>query len=586
MKHLALILTLTSVIMLGCASVPPAQLEEDDAARAALVQPDAAQRGVEPAVEPEPEPATRPFPIDTFYSLLVAEVAGSRGRYDVELGNYVHEAQRTRDPGVVARASRIARFLNAHQAALNTALLWVELEPDNAEARYIAAAELAHDGQLSEAFKHSEHMLNMGSAAPFQSIAARAARATDTQREALMADFDRLLVEAGPLPELLVGKALLLQQDGELDAALKAVRKALDREQEDISAMILESQLLYQLERSDEALSRLAAQLRRHPENLRLRLQYARMLASIDLERALEQFRILVEQSPGDAELLLSQGLVASELGELQLASESFLQLLELGEQTDTAHFYLGNIAVALGDLDLALDHYSQVGPGQDFLPAVHRHLDILISGSDLGQAQQVVDEHRRRQPAQAEQLYLLHAQVLSRYRHPEAAERVLTEGLHRNPANVDLLYSRALVHEQLDRIDLTEQDLRAILKYHPNNAMALNALGYTLADRTERYAEAFELISRALSIEPNDPAIIDSMGWVQYRLGNYEEAVLRLREAMKAFPDPEVAAHLGEVLWVMGDREEARAAWARGMELNPDNDIIPRVMKRLEASL
>lgn len=586
MKHLALILTLASALLLGCTSVPLPEEETGDREELKGQLTSVQQLPEESAEAEEPEPQLRPFPIDTFYSLLVAEMAGSRGRYDIELGNYIQEAHRTRDPGVVARATRIARYLNAHQAALSTALLWVELEPDNAEARYIAAIELAHDGRLLEAFEQSEHLMNMGSASLFQSVAARAAHATDTQREALMAEFERVIDEKGPLPELLVGKALLLQQDGKLEAALEAVRTALAEQEEDIGAVILEAQLLYQLERPQDALSRLAHLLQHNPENLRLRLHYARMLASIDLKQSLEQFEILVEQSPQDAELLLSLGLVANELGRIELARDSFLQLLEMGEQTDTAHYYLGNIAAAEGDAERALDHYRQVGQGQDFLPALNRQLDILINRNELAEAELVVDQHRRHSPGQAEQFYLLHAQVLSRHGHLSSAEAVLSEGLQANPVSVELLYSRALVNVELDRIDLAERDLRSILKYHPNNAMALNALGYTLADRTDRYEEAYELISRALSIEPNDPAIIDSMGWVQYRLGNYEEALLRLREAMKAFPDPEVAAHLGEVLWVTGATEEAREAWAKGMELNPNNDIIPRVMKRLEADL
>lgn len=590
MKQVALTSILVSTLLLGCASVP---LEQGEPHSLATTQQPRAKAGptqtsaaATDEVSLPAEPPVRPFPIDTFYSLLVAEMAGSRGRYDVELGNYIQEAHRTRDPGVTARATRIARYLNAHQATLNTALLWVELEPDNAEARYIAASELAFDGQLTEAFKHSEALLNMGSRALFQSIAAQAAHATDTQREALMEDFERLLNQAGPLPELLTGKALLLQQDGKLEEALKAVRAALASAEDEIPAVVLEAQLLYQLERPQDALSRLVNLLKKNPDNLGLRLQYARMLASIDLEQALEQFEILVEQSPGDAELLLSRALVANELGKTDLAEASFLELLSIGEQTDPAHYYLGNIAAARGDLSSALHHYRQVRQGQDFFPALNRYLDILIYHEDLDEAQRVVDGLRQDYPHQAEQFYLLHAQVLSRHRHLDAAERILSQGLSLNPTSVELLYSRALLNEQRDRIDLTEQDLRIILRYHPNNAMALNALGYTLADRTDRYQEAYDLINRALSIEPNDPAIIDSMGWVQYRLGNYEEALLRLREAMKAYPDPEIAAHLGEVLWVTGDVEAARETWTQGMELNPDNDIIPRTMKRLEASL
>ena len=138
------------------------------------------------------------------------------------------------------------------------------------------------------------------------------------------------------------------------------------------------------------------------------------------------------------------------------------------------------------------------------------------------------------------------------------------------------------MLNERRDLIAQTETDLRTILQHEPNNATALNALGYTLADRTDRYEEAFELISQALSLKPDDPAILDSMGWVHYRLGQIDEALLRLRQAMKMFPDHEIAAHLGEVLWVSGQQEEARSVWEEGMKLSPNSSIIPRAMERM----
>jgi len=143
----------------------------------------------------------------------------------------------------------------------------------------------------------------------------------------------------------------------------------------------------------------------------------------------------------------------------------------------------------------------------------------------------------------------------------------------------------RASINERRDLIDLAENDFRTIIRYQPNNATALNALGYTLADRTTRYDEALELIEKALQLEPNNAAIIDSMGWVQFRLGNYEEAILRLREALKALPDPEVASHLGEVLWTVGEKAEAQDVWTDGMALDPSSDLIPDTMKRLNAT-
>lgn len=539
-----------------------------------------------PKVEAPVEEAvpTRPFPAETLYALLVAEMAGSRERYDVALGNYVQQAHKTRDPGITARATRIARYLNAHQAALDTSLLWVQLEPENNEARLIAASELAHSGRLQEAFEHSQHLLESGSTPIFQSLAARAAASTDTQRELLLEQFEQLLAVYPQNLQLLVGRGLLLQQQQQLEDALNQAQLALEVDPTHIPAAILEAKLLHQLKRPEQALERLVTLLEQQPDNKRLRLQYARLLANFDLEQAHEQFKILVEQSPEDSDLLFSLALVSNERGFTQQAQEHFEALLQMGKRSSSAHYYLGRIAEQGENLQKALEHYLKVQPGPDFLPALLQSTDILIRQGDTASANERLNQLRDRYPSQAERFYLLESEVLSKYQRFDDAEAILTQALGQLPTSTKLLYARAMVNEKRDFIELAEHDLRALLKYEPNNATALNALGYTLADRTTRYHEAYELINQALNIKPDDPAIIDSMGWVQYRLGNYEEALLRLRQAMKAFPDHEIAAHLGEVLWKSGNREEARNAWAEGLKLNPDSTIIPRVIQRLEA--
>jgi tetratricopeptide (TPR) repeat protein len=164
--------------------------------------------------------------------------------------------------------------------------------------------------------------------------------------------------------------------------------------------------------------------------------------------------------------------------------------------------------------------------------------------------------------------------------RYPEAME-VFNTALEIVPGNGDLLYARALVAEKLGRIDILEADIRAILKTEPDNAHALNALGFTLADQTDRYEEAYGYIKRAIEIMPDDAAIIDSWGWVHYRLGDYEKAISLLRKALSRFEDAEIAAHLGEVLWVSGKQQEAREIWQRALKKTPDDPKLQSVMQR-----
>lgn len=532
----------------------------------------------EPVTLPE-----RPFPAETLYTLLVAEMAGSRERYDIALGGYIQQAHVTRDPGIAARAARIARYLNAREAALHTSLLWVEISPDDLEARFTAATELAQDGQLQAALEHSNYLREHDSTPIYQAIAAKAAASSPQEREALLVEYQALNQQYPKDTEIWVGLGLLYQQQNELDQALKASRQALKLDEELMPAIILETRLLSLMNRSDEALKRVSSLLKRHPDNDRLRLQYARLLASTDLEQAKEQFSELLLHNPNDPELIFSLGLVCKELGQLDEAREHFAVLAGYNHHRSSAHYYLGRIAEQQQQWNEALNHYLQVEPGPDLLPATLHTTDILVRGGQIPSAHKRLNALRKAFPMEAERFYLLEAEVLSKHLHLTNAQTLLTEGLQQFPNSPVLLYSRAMVNEKLDRLEEMEADLRLILQSDPNNYDALNALGYTLADRTTRYDEAYELIARALQLSPDNPAILDSMGWVQYRLGNHKEALEKLQQAMDAYPDHEIAAHLGEVLWVTGKQDAAERIWQQGLELNPDSRIIPAVMERLK---
>ncbi|MGH8091557.1 MAG: tetratricopeptide repeat protein, partial [Rudaea sp.] len=179
---------------------------------------------------------------------------------------------------------------------------------------------------------------------------------------------------------------------------------------------------------------------------------------------------------------------------------------------------------------------------------------------------------------------FLMEAEILDKHQRGAEAVAVYDRGLQVLPDDPRLLYARALLNGDLDRIDASVRDLRRLLALQPGNADALNALGYTLADRTKDQTEALTLIEKALTLKPNEPAIIDSMGWVQYRLGHLEQAVDRLRTAYAKQPDPEIAAHLGEVLWVSGQKDEAKKIWAQGQKKDAKNKVLLETMKRLES--
>ncbi len=194
-------------------------------------------------------------------------------------------------------------------------------------------------------------------------------------------------------------------------------------------------------------------------------------------------------------------------------------------------------------------------------------HLDAMLQGSQSN--------------GSLVRIYITKGELLRSARRYEQAMEVFNTALDIVPGNSDLLYARALVAEKLGRIDLLEADIRAILKTEPDNAHALNALGFTLADQTERYEEAYGYLKRAIEIMPDDAAIIDSWGWVHYRLGKYDIAIQLLRKALSRLEDAEIAAHLGEVLWVSGKQQEAREVWQRALQKSPDDPMLQKVMQR-----
>lgn len=535
--------------------------------------------------------ADRPFDTETLYALLVAEFAGERKRFDVMLNNYAQQAHTTRDPGVTARATRIARFLNAHNISLDMALLWSELEPWEAEARYSAAAELVHVNRLEEAFEHASRLLTSGETTGFDVIGARALQGGDlTVTHTLIKKYERMILKHPNHTPLHIGLSFLAQHAGDLPKAIESARFALTLEPDNFQAAGQEARLLQQMGQTEQALEKLGQLVNRHPENQRLRLQYARALLNTDLKAAQHQFEQMLLASPDDEDLITTLGLIQFERGMLQEAIHSFEQLLSSRERRSTGHFYLGRIAASQQDSETAIYHLSQVPPGQDYLPALALLTDILIGQNKRQTAIEYVQEQRVQTPPenreQREGLYLLEANLYSTGGRYESTLNVLQQAITELPQSSKLHYARAILYTRLDRIGEAEKDLRTVLSIAPDNAAALNALGYTLVDRTERLDEAAGYINRAYELTPDDPAVIDSLGWLQYRRGNIDEALTYLRKAMRAMPDPEIAAHLGEVLWVAEKHDEARKVWQEGLALEPNSPIIRDTLERLQVNL
>jgi tetratricopeptide (TPR) repeat protein len=264
-------------------------------------------------------------------------------------------------------------------------------------------------------------------------------------------------------------------------------------------------------------------------------------------------------------------------------AVKNFKRLVKTGTRADEGHYYLGRVAEERKRYKEAITWYLKVGEGDYFLDAQSRVAGVYVK---LGSLQKARDQLKRaRNETDDEEvsirLYLAEGQLLREAKLYNAGMALYSRALTEHPGNGDLLYSRALMAEKIDRIDLLEADLRAILADDPNNATALNALGYTLADRNERIEEAFAYIKRALKAKPDDPTVIDSMGWVQFRMGNINEAEHYLRRAFELLQDAEIAGHLSEIIWEKGNKSEARDLIREALKREPEDEYLLELRQR-----
>ena len=528
------------------------------------------------------EEITRPFDRETLYDLLVAEFAGKRNRADVALGKYLKQAHKSRDPAVTARATRIARYLGAHQAALDSAMLWMEIEPDNLEAKEVAATELIRFGQMDRAINLLEELLAANARVNFEFLL-RGLQGADQDRRAHVLNRLNTLIETHPdNAQLWFTKGAIEQIEKRWESALNSFSTALQIDPQYTNAILAKAKQLSALGRDQEALAFTRQATRDYPKNKRIGITYARMLISAQkLVEAQGEFGRLAARYPNDPDLILSLALISWENKMTDTAKVQLQRLVSMRQRENEAHTYLGRIAASEKDFETAIEHFAKVSRGPQYAQARIQLALIYAEVGEFVKSHNVLNIAREEMPENEIQFYLAESEILTRQDKTRQAIELLTGALDKHPEDTGILYTRAMLLETLDDYEQMEADLRNILSREPNNAAALNALGYTFADRNERLDEAADLIEKAYALEPNDPAIIDSMGWIKYRLGDKEAALTYLRKAYEAFQDQEIAAHLGEVLWVLGQQEEAARIWTEALKDNPDSEVLKRVMDR-----
>ena len=538
---------------------------------------------------PQTTAATTPVPRksqltgDVLYKLIVAEVSGQRGRIDVALKNYLELSKKLDDPQIAERATRIAVFARKTDKALEAAGRWVALAPHSVEARQIIAAMYIRAGDIEASLENLEYVLsvrNENAGKTLRMIANFLGREED--KDVALTVMERLIERRKDDPDALLAYALLAIRAEDLDRARQAMDKVAEIAPDNLSVAMAYLSVLQRQGDVETALEWLENSLEKNPGKFEVRMVYARMLADAKrFEDAGEQFELLAEQDPEHADVRYALGLLYLQSSKLDAAKEQFSYLSEHAERHDDANFFLGQIAESKKEHPQALAHYRVIKEGDHYFDAQLHIALVLSKQGTIAAARAQLRTISSSDEKQERMVVRIEGEMLTEVGEYDEAMSVYNESL-RQRFDTELLYTRAMLAEKMGKLDQLERDLRAILEVEPDNAQALNALGYTLADRTERYHEALELISKALELNPKDFYVLDSMGWVLYRLGRLEEAIPYLRSAREIRDDPEVAAHLAEVLWVAGDKDGARDVWESALQTTPDDEILLDVIKRL----
>ncbi len=515
--------------------------------------------------------------------LLEAEFAGQRGHIDVSLDNYLQLARETRDPKIIERATRIAVFARDDAASAELAGMWVELDPRNPDPHQVLAVMAIRNGDVETSLRHIESILDYTDGELDQKllmIAGMLGRETD--KELILEVMEKITVNRQDSPEAMFAYSRVAAVLGELELALGLLEKTYSMKPDDEAIALSYVSILQRLDRFEEALAWLEKALDQgQSDSFDLRLAYARLLTDVRrYEDSVKQFEILIEEDPDNEDVLFALALLHLQSDRTDDAEKYFMRLTRHSNRTDEVNYYLGRIAEDRGQSAKASVWYQGVQSGPNYFDAQVRLALTLARQDRLDDARKHLLTVRTENEAQSTMLIQAEAELLVELKRMDEAMQIYNAALE-NRFDADLLYSRAMLAEKMDRLDILEADLRKVIEMDPQNAQALNALGYTLADRTDRFAEAEKLIDQALALRPDDHYILDSKGWVLYRLGKLDEAIMYLRRAYEQIPDAEIAAHLGEVLWVSGNRKEAKQIWDTALKTTPENTHLQDVIER-----
>lgn len=573
MKRLACALIFVISMLTACSGVQESPTE-------AVAQ--SAPGPEQPAMEEDAQASFPPTDPDVMYHVFSAEVLGADGDYSGAAAEYLKAALKSEDPEIAERAAKVAVSAGEWQMVTLASDRWAMLDPESLDAHELAAGSRLREGDYAGAEFQLARILEMTQADREEgwSIVISLLAPVEDQGRANKI-LDRLLEDVGGGPDAgaLYARSRLTASFGDLNQAFDLADEAIKLAPDRADLLAWSGRLAVNLGEQTLALSRYQQAWEAEPGNEQVAMAYAELLKRND---QLQAAQAVLAQLPDTPDMRFARIIFAMDAGDMDSA-ESLYQGFYKADYEDRAEaaFQAAQSAELLDHPREAIDWYQKV-TGEKSIRAIMRRAFLLASLGDVEAARRLLAQVRVRGDIPIKsQSYQAEAQILQDAGDSEQALTLLNDALGTMPEDVSLRYMRALTAVGLGQLELAENDLRLIISEQPDNAAAINALGYTLADLTDRYDEAEELINQAYELQPDDASIIDSMGWISYRLGRLSEAESYMREAWDKMRNAEIAAHLGEVLWARGLEDEARAVWQEGMEIESDNETLVDTMRR-----
>lgn len=543
------------------------------------------QEQSEPTVQPEPEVELPKVDLtkDLLKQILVSGFASYSGDWDKAAENAYQAAVSSRDYRYARYAAVVALRFNQFELAKKASQLWTELNQQDQEAfatlllatlnlgETDKAYELLADYQTKQSKPLDEHIKDVASILVQQKNA-----------ETGIAIAERFVADYPESAQAALSGAYVVEHFGKAEMAEQWLEQAMQLKPGWDLVAQLKARILRKQGKLEERSQYIADYVAAHPESVNMRINHAAVLAEKDqFEQALAVMKTVVKDDPQNISALVYTAALAAHLKQDDLAKKLYRDVIAYEIDHDEARWALARYAILDKKYALAEKHYSKITSERSFFDAQLQIASMRYEQSGLKSAMQVLDNLQPETQQQYVDLASTKQLFLTQEFQYEEALAAINETLTYLPNDLGLRYSRALVAAELGEIDLVESDLRFVIDRSPNDANALNALGYTLADQTERYDEAKVLIEKALKLLPDAAHVLDSMGWVLYRLKDYPQALEYLQKAYEMMPEAEVAAHLGEVLWESGDQQAAKELWDAAIKAGKKHPALTKTIKR-----